>query len=180
MDLLPTSEQQQIVDSAAAFIGDRLPLRRLKGLPPRAETVSDDTWKQLTDLGWLGLGLAEAAGGVGYGPSEEILLFRELGRVVAPPTILFTAVAIPAHMIERSQGFKWVAAWLGHQLGKIRLRHPRLTMPLLVAILLIATYVTAGLMHNVTSAVSSPRPVGSPGRVPTGCARPPDRLSATA
>jgi len=66
-------------------------------------------------------------------------------------TILFTAVAIPAHMIERSQGFKWVAAWLGHQLGKIRLRHPRLTMPLLVGILLIATYVTAALMHNVTS-----------------------------
>jgi Na+/H+ antiporter NhaD/arsenite permease-like protein len=66
-------------------------------------------------------------------------------------TVLFTAVAIPAHMIERSQGFKWVAAWLGHQLGKVRLRHPRLTTPLLVVILLLATYVTAGLMHNVTS-----------------------------
>ncbi len=66
-------------------------------------------------------------------------------------TVLFTAVAIPAHMIERSQGFKWVAAWLGHQLGKVRLRHPRLTTPFLVSILLIATYVTAGLMHNVTS-----------------------------
>jgi Na+/H+ antiporter NhaD/arsenite permease-like protein len=66
-------------------------------------------------------------------------------------TVLFTAVAIPAHMIERSHGFKWVAAWLGHQLGKVRLRHPRLTTPLLVSILLIATYVTAGLMHNVTS-----------------------------
>ena len=66
-------------------------------------------------------------------------------------TVLFTAVAIPAHMIERSHGFKWVAAWLGHQFGKVRLRHPRLTTPLLVSILLIATYVTAGLMHNVTS-----------------------------
>ena len=66
-------------------------------------------------------------------------------------TVLFTAVAIPAHMIERSHGFKWVAAWLGHQLGKVRLRHPRLTTPLLVFILLGATYVTAGLMHNVTS-----------------------------
>ena len=66
-------------------------------------------------------------------------------------TVLFTAVAIPAHMIERSQGFKWVAAWLGHQLGKIRLRSPRLTTPLLVSILLVTTYVTAGLMHNVTS-----------------------------
>ena len=82
-------------------------------------------------------------------------------RAVDPPrpafehyadiTVLFTAVAIPAHMIERSQGFKWIAAWLGHQLGKIRLRHPRLTTPLLVVILLLATYVTAGLMHNVTS-----------------------------
>src|SRR5262249_20715343 len=30
-------------------------------------------------------------------------------------TVLFTAVAIPAHMIERSHGFKWIAAWLGHQ-----------------------------------------------------------------
>ncbi|MEY2562211.1 MAG: hypothetical protein QOH88_404 [Verrucomicrobiota bacterium] len=66
-------------------------------------------------------------------------------------TVLFTAVAIPAHMIERSQGFKWVASWLGHQLGKVRLRHPRMTTPLLVVILLVATYVTAGLMHNVTS-----------------------------
>ncbi len=69
----------------------------------------------------------------------------------APITVLFTAVAIPAHMVERSQGFKWIAAWLGHQLGKVRLRHPRLTTPLLVAILLLTTYVTAGLMHNVTS-----------------------------
>jgi len=66
-------------------------------------------------------------------------------------TVLFTAVAIPAHMIERSQGFKWIAAWLGHQLGKVRLRTPRLTTPILVSILLITTYVTAGLMHNVTS-----------------------------
>lgn len=66
-------------------------------------------------------------------------------------TVLFTAVAVPAHMIERSQGFKWVAAWLGHQLGKVRLRRPRLTTPLLVGVLLLTTFVTAALMHNVTS-----------------------------
>lgn len=78
-------------------------------------------------------------------------ILREGFSHYADITVLFTAVAIPAHMIERSQGFKWVAAWLGHQLGKIRLRHPRMTTPLLVSILLLATYVTAGLMHNVTS-----------------------------
>jgi len=78
-------------------------------------------------------------------------ILREGFSHYADITVLFTAVAIPAHMIERSQGFKWIAAWLGHQLGKIRLRHPRMTTPLLVVILLFATYITAGLMHNVTS-----------------------------
>jgi Na+/H+ antiporter NhaD/arsenite permease-like protein len=79
------------------------------------------------------------------------LILREGFGHYADITVLFTAVAVPAHMIERSQGFKWVAAWLGHQLGKVRLRYPRLTTPLLVGILLAATYITAGLMHNVTS-----------------------------
>jgi Na+/H+ antiporter NhaD/arsenite permease-like protein len=66
-------------------------------------------------------------------------------------TILFTAVAIPAHMIERSQGFRWAAAHIGHQLGKVRLTSPRLSMPLLVVVSLVVTYVAAGLLHNVTS-----------------------------
>jgi Na+/H+ antiporter NhaD/arsenite permease-like protein len=82
--------------------------------------------------------------------SAETIL-RDSFEHYANITVLFTAVAIPAHMVERSQGFKWIAAWLGHQLGKVRLRYPRATTPLLVSILLLATYVTAGLMHNVTS-----------------------------
>jgi Na+/H+ antiporter NhaD/arsenite permease-like protein len=65
--------------------------------------------------------------------------------------ILFTAVAIPAHMIERSQGFKWVAAYFGYQFGRVRLKWPRIATPLLVFGIFLATYVTAGLMHNVTS-----------------------------
>ncbi|HMP80700.1 MAG TPA: SLC13 family permease [Pirellulaceae bacterium] len=65
--------------------------------------------------------------------------------------ILFTAVGIPAHMIERSQGFKWVAAYFGYQFGRLRLAKPRLANPLLVFVILLVTYVIAGLMHNVTS-----------------------------
>ena len=84
-----------------------------------------------------------------WGNAPRVL--REGFMHYADITILFTNIAVPAHMIERSQGFKWVAAWLGHQLGKIRLRRPRLTTPLLVGVLLLATYVTAALMHNVTS-----------------------------
>ena len=69
----------------------------------------------------------------------------------APITILFTAVAVPAHMIERSNGFKWLAAGAGYGFGRLRLRSPRATTPLLIAAVLGATFVTAALMHNVTS-----------------------------
>ena len=93
MDLLPTSEQQQIIDSTVTYINDRLPLQRLRGQPPQPEILSSEAWKEVADLGWLGLGLDAAMGGIGCGPSEEVLLFRELGRVVAPPRILFTVVA---------------------------------------------------------------------------------------
>jgi Na+/H+ antiporter NhaD/arsenite permease-like protein len=54
-------------------------------------------------------------------------------------------------MIERSNGFKWFAAYLALHLSRFRLRYPRLTLPLLLALMLGLTYVTAGLMHNVTS-----------------------------
>jgi len=75
MDLLPTNEQQQIIDVAAAYLTDRLPLRRLRGLPPRPEVLSSRTWNELADLGWLGIGLDTSVGGVGCGPTEEILCF---------------------------------------------------------------------------------------------------------
>jgi len=69
----------------------------------------------------------------------------------APIAILFTAVAIPAHMIERSNGFRWFAAYLALRLARFRLKQPRMTLPLLVTMMLGLTYITAGFMHNVTS-----------------------------
>ena len=96
MDLLPTSEQQQIIDSAVAFIGDKLPLQRLKALNRTPEVPSEDIWRSIADLGWFGLGVDPSAGGVGYGASEEILLFREMGRAVVAPRVLFTVVAAHA------------------------------------------------------------------------------------
>ena len=69
----------------------------------------------------------------------------------APIAILFTAVAIPAHMIERSNGFRWFAAYLALRLARFRLKYPRLTLPALVTMMLGLTYITAAFMHNVTS-----------------------------
>lgn len=65
--------------------------------------------------------------------------------------ILFTAVAIPAHMIDRSLGFQWFAARAGGALGHVTLHYSKLALPSMITAVLITTYVLAAFLHNVTS-----------------------------
>jgi alkylation response protein AidB-like acyl-CoA dehydrogenase len=50
-------------------------------------------WAELADLRWLGLAVAEADGGEGYGYTELAVVLEELGRTVAPGPMLPTAWA---------------------------------------------------------------------------------------
>ena len=93
MDLLPTSEQQQIIDSAASFFAERMPLRRLHGGGGPADSVAAALWRETAEMGWLGMALDETCGGVGYTVVEEALVFLEIGRVLGPPRLLFTSLA---------------------------------------------------------------------------------------
>lgn len=65
--------------------------------------------------------------------------------------VLFTAVAIPAHMVDRSGAFRWVQGKTGA--GICGLGHSRRAEAevLFVSLLMVMTYVLAALMHNVTS-----------------------------
>lgn len=87
MDLLPTQEQQEITAAAAALLAKQA---RTDLHDPRRSLSPPDPlrWGQYADLGWFGLGLPEARGGVGYGMAEEALLYREIGRYLAPGPFL--------------------------------------------------------------------------------------------
>jgi alkylation response protein AidB-like acyl-CoA dehydrogenase len=93
MNLEPTDEQRQIVDGAAAFLAKRLPIERLKGKQHPADRLPPALWAEISDMGWLGMVVPESAGGVGYTAVEEMLVFRELGRVLAPMRLVTSAVA---------------------------------------------------------------------------------------
>src|SRR5437867_12453460 len=49
---------------------------------PRGE--SEATWKEMAQLGWLGLSLPEAYGGSALGLVESALLLEEVGRAACP------------------------------------------------------------------------------------------------
>ena len=88
MDLLPTEEQQQIVDTAANFLANEFPVQQLIKLADNDTGFTREHLQQIADLGWIGIGLPDVYEGIGYGLSEEALLFVELGRNLIPPSLL--------------------------------------------------------------------------------------------
>jgi alkylation response protein AidB-like acyl-CoA dehydrogenase len=88
MDLLPTAEQEEIARSTASFLAKELPVSRLRERLDEPSPIDRAIWARAAALGWLALGLAEDVGGVGYGLAEEVMVFREIGRALAPGPLL--------------------------------------------------------------------------------------------
>jgi len=96
MNLMPTDEQVEIASSSRAFLADRLPTSRIREVieidDHAGDPVDDKTWREAAELGWFGLGLPEEAGGIGFGLADEAVLFREIGRSLAPGPYLSTVL----------------------------------------------------------------------------------------
>ena len=99
MNLLPTAEQREIVDSLKSFLSARAPVSRLR--PPAPQTGNSDhrLFRDLGDLGIWGCGLPEAVGGVGLSAAEESLIYRELGRNLLSPAVF--ALTLGAHVLAQ-------------------------------------------------------------------------------
>lgn len=96
MDLLLTDEQVRIVESIRDVLRHEFALERLQAGDPPFGDGACSRWSMLAGLGWFGLGLAEAAGGLGLSVAEEALLSREAGRHGVTPGLLATLLAAHA------------------------------------------------------------------------------------
>jgi len=92
MDLMPSSDQEQIGASVRAFLGAELPMEKVRALADDPAGIAP-TWAAAGELGFFGLGLPVERDGAGYGLAEEMVLFEELGRALAPGPWLGTVIA---------------------------------------------------------------------------------------
>ena len=112
MDFSFTPDQTLLRNSARAFLDEHCKPATVRLLwdDPRGE--SESMWKEIAQLGWLGLSLPEAHGGSGLGMVETALLLEELGRAAYPgpywPTML-AATAI-AEAGTEAQKQRWLGA----------------------------------------------------------------------
>jgi len=102
MDLLPDDQQQQIIDLAASYIENEIPLSRFHGELP--DVGDGKLRKAFAEMGWLSIALPEEAGGAGLTVLEEAFIFRELGKVIGPtaplPIVLAAKVAHAAGLSD--------------------------------------------------------------------------------
>ena len=81
MDTAETDDMlSMLLDSAGAFLADRHDLRRLRlGAQASSHPVDPAIWRQMAELGWLGLGLPEGLGGAGLPLHTGAALCERLG-----------------------------------------------------------------------------------------------------
>lgn len=86
MDLTPSAEQEAFLTATADWCRDAMPIEAARARPA-------DLWQQLEAMGLTGVSAPEAHGGMGLDFATETLVFAELGRHLAPVSLIATAVA---------------------------------------------------------------------------------------
>ena len=89
MELEFTSDQDDLRDSIRAVLGKESPVSLARAVVERDERPAA-LWSTMAELGWPGLTVPEAHGGIGMGMLELAILAEEIGRVIAPGPLLAT------------------------------------------------------------------------------------------
>ena len=86
MAFVLSEEQELLRQSAAAFVRDHSSLKRIRQLRDTQDATgfSRGLWKQMGELGWLGLVFPEEYGGAAMGWAELAVVLEECGRGLLP------------------------------------------------------------------------------------------------
>lgn len=118
MALVLNEEQVMLRDSAAGFLAQKATVSHLRALRDSGSErgFSDDVWAEMVEMGWAGIAIPEAFGGLGYGYTGLGLLLEQAGRnLSASPlqaTVLVAATVI-GELGSAQQKETWLSAIAG-------------------------------------------------------------------
>lgn len=93
MDFTYDDEQLALRDATRALVGKAYgDFERRRRAVAEDPGYDEDVWRQLAEMGLLGLPFPEDDGGMGAGPVEVGIVATELGRVLAPEPFLASVV----------------------------------------------------------------------------------------
>ncbi len=99
MEFMLSGEQRLLQESVCRFLESKCPLERVRQAADAEETIADDVYKGMRELGILGVLIPEDFGGVGLGFLEAALVAEALGNAVAPVPFAATSVMAPVALL---------------------------------------------------------------------------------
>jgi alkylation response protein AidB-like acyl-CoA dehydrogenase len=112
-------DEEMLRDLARRFLDEQLPVEKLRGLVAadpdsvyeRGEHAPWDEglWKQIVELGWTGLAVPEAAGGLGMKTVAVAGLVEEVGRHALPSPLVATLCATFALRAAGEPAHAWLS-----------------------------------------------------------------------
>ncbi|MBV8162115.1 MAG: acyl-CoA/acyl-ACP dehydrogenase [Acidimicrobiia bacterium] len=110
MDFTFSPEQEALRDAVRATLASEAPPAYVRRMIDDEAGVSPELWSQMADLGWLGLLVPEAHGGLGLGLVDAVVVQEEMGRLPLPGP--YFSSAIFATLAARRLGVTEVLAGL--------------------------------------------------------------------
>ncbi|QDX27909.1 acyl-CoA dehydrogenase [Sphingomonas suaedae] len=109
MPLYLNDEQTMLRESAQQFVSEAAPVSHMRALRDANDATgfSRDLWKQFAEMGFTGILIPEADGGLGLGHVEAGVVLEEIGRNLSPSPFLTTAVAAVAALNGTAQRERW-------------------------------------------------------------------------
>jgi len=100
MDFGFSEEQEMLRKSARDFLAAESPMTYVRRMMEDDRGFTDAQWKQMAELGWMGLILPEQYGGAGGDFVDMVVVLEEMGRAVLPGPFFATVVLGGVALLE--------------------------------------------------------------------------------
>jgi acyl-CoA dehydrogenase len=94
VQLVLSEDQELLAKTASDFAAEKLPVSHMRKLRDEdsKDGFSRTLWKEMAELGWVGIPFPEANGGSDMGLAELAVVLEPLGRTLAPEPFLATVL----------------------------------------------------------------------------------------
>lgn len=105
-----TEEQNLLRDQVARFMRETCTMSKVRSIADSDDGFDESLWKQMAELGWLGLIIPESLGGIGLKWVDLTVVLEETARGLCPLPV--TSQALSAAAILRTATDQQQAEWL--------------------------------------------------------------------
>ncbi len=101
MDFTLTDDQKMLVDTVASFTKKESPVDRVRKIRSNDIGWDKTVWRHMGELGWLGVALPEAVGGLGGSFLDAGLIIEKLGATLVPepyiPSVIVAGLTLSTY-----------------------------------------------------------------------------------